>query len=80
LELLATAFGFEDPLIVEPKERLEAFGQEDHVRRYGRDYVDRLRGAGFKVEITEVKDLVSADDATRMGLTRAAGEIYRCTR
>jgi hypothetical protein len=71
---------FEDPSIVEPKARLEAFGQEDHVRRYGRDYGDRLRDAGFKVEITEVKDLVKAEDATRMGLTRATGEIYYCTK
>jgi SAM-dependent methyltransferase len=71
---------FEDPSIVEPKERLEAFGQEDHVRRYGRDYGDRLRDAGFRVEITQVKDLVNAEDATRMGLTRATGEIYCCTK
>ena len=31
-------------------ERLERFGQEDHVRLYGRDFFDRLRNAGFAVE------------------------------
>jgi len=49
---------FEDPSIVDPLERLKAFGQEDHVRRYGPDYVDRLREAGFSVEVTKVNDLV----------------------
>jgi SAM-dependent methyltransferase len=29
---------FEDPTIVGRKERLLAYGQEDHVRLYGRDY------------------------------------------
>src|SRR3984893_7566389 len=58
---------FEDPTIIEPSERLKAFGQEDHVRRYGRDYVDRLRGAGFKVEVTTVDDFIDKDDAIRMG-------------
>jgi predicted SAM-dependent methyltransferase len=72
---------FEDPSIVEPEARLKAFGQEDHVRSYGPDYVDRLREAGFKVEVTRVEDLVRDDEAVRMGLTTtAAGEIYYCTK
>jgi SAM-dependent methyltransferase len=69
---------FEDPSIVSPAERLRLFGQEDHVRRYGPDYVDRLRHAGFKVDITEVGDLLSADEAERMGLKRNGGQIYYC--
>jgi hypothetical protein len=71
---------FEDPSIVEPEERLKAFGQADHVRRYGPDYVDRLREAGFSVQVTKVNDLVQNDEAIRMGLTPAAGEIYYCTK
>ena len=71
---------FEDPSIVEPLERLKAFGQEDHVRRYGPDYVDRLREAGFSIEVTKVNDLVQGDEAVRMGLTPASGEIYYCTK
>ncbi len=70
---------FEDPSIVEPVERLKAFGQADHVRRYGPDYVDRLREAGFSVGTTKVDDLVQSDEAVRMGLT-ASGEIYYCTK
>ena len=71
---------FEDPSIVDPQERLKAFGQDDHVRKYGSDYVDRLRDAGFKVRVTRIEDLVERDDAIRMGLAPASGEIYYCTK
>lgn len=71
---------FEDPSIVDPEERLRAFGQEDHVRIYGPDYAHRLRGAGFVVETTHVADLVAPADATLMGLGPLSGEIYSCTR
>lgn len=71
---------FEDPSIVDPEERIKAFGQEDHVRKYGPDYLERLREAGFKVEVTKVNDLVDKNDATLMGLTPASGEIYYCTK
>ncbi len=40
---------YEDPSIVDPKERERAYGQDDHLRRYGHDYGDRLRQAGFVV-------------------------------
>ena len=71
---------FEDPSVVEPQERLRVFGQADHVRIYGPDYVDRLRGAGFKVKVTTVDDLFEKNDAIRMGLTPISGEIYYCTK
>lgn len=41
---------FEDNSITSPKERAKIFGQYDHVRVYGRDFFDKLRGVGFKVE------------------------------
>jgi SAM-dependent methyltransferase len=71
---------FEDPSIVDPRERLKAFGQEDHVRRYGPDYEERLRSAGFTVEITKAGDLASSSETVRMGLTPASGDIYYCTK
>ncbi|HEU0016194.1 MAG TPA: methyltransferase domain-containing protein [Longimicrobium sp.] len=70
---------YEDPSITDPVARLAEFGQEDHVRRCGPDYVERLREAGFDVAVTTVADLADAQDAARMGLTPAAGEIYFCT-
>lgn len=71
---------FEDPSITEPEERFKIFGQEDHVRRYGPDYADRLSEAGFSVEVISVNDLFRNDEAIRMGLTPASGEIYYCTK
>jgi len=42
---------FEDFSITEGRAREEFFGQCDHVRIYGSDYVDRLMTAGFKVDV-----------------------------
>jgi SAM-dependent methyltransferase len=40
---------FEDKSIVDPKAREEAFGQDDHVRLYGKDYAEKIRNVGFEV-------------------------------
>jgi SAM-dependent methyltransferase len=71
---------FEDPSIVDPQERLKYFGQEDHVRVYGLDYIDRLCNAGFKVSVTSVRDLCPEKTANLMGLNIASGNIYYCTK
>ena len=39
----------EDPSITDPLEKERIFGQNDHMRKYGKDYGDRLRKGGFKV-------------------------------
>lgn len=70
----------EDPTITDPKERLRLYGQEDHVRRYGPDYIDRLREAGFNVDTFKVSDLVTHDEAIKMGLERTGGRIVFCTK
>jgi SAM-dependent methyltransferase len=72
----------EDPAITSPAERLERFGQTDHVRVYGRDFPERLAGAGFDVEVVAYADEVPAAEADRYGLvdpgaTRAQ-DIYVC--
>jgi SAM-dependent methyltransferase len=69
---------FEDPAIVEPAARRAAFGQEDHVRVYGRDVADRLTEAGFRVATLAPADFPG--EVVRCGLSEAAGEIFRCTR
>ena len=69
---------FEDPSITDPAERARVFGQDDHVRNYGRDYVDRLREAGFKVDVVYPEDFLSKEEIVYMGITKAAGEIYFC--
>lgn len=70
----------EDPSITDPRERERVFGQHDHVRRYGPDFVDRLEQSGLGVTVATVSQLVGAGDAVRMGLTAGTGEIYHCHR
>jgi predicted SAM-dependent methyltransferase len=55
----------EDPSVTDPQERLRRFGQEDHVRLYGWDYLDRLRAAGFDVEVTTWDEFMNRADAVR---------------
>lgn len=45
----------EDPAVSTPAERESRFGQKDHLRMYGDDFPERLRQAGFAVEIATVK-------------------------
>jgi hypothetical protein len=49
------------------------------VRRYGRDYAERLREAGFGVTALSAVDLVGADHVDRYGLGNG-DEIFRCDR
>lgn len=44
----------EDPSIDDAAERERQFGQWDHVRLYGQDYIERLRSAGFQVDRVDV--------------------------
>jgi len=62
---------FEDPSITDPAERKKWFGQEDHVRRYGPDFQDRLRDSGFLVKVIPAKELTIHDsDFERYGFQR----------
>ncbi len=81
--LLAPIFGertVEDPSITDPQERRWRFGHPDHVRIYGLDYVDRLRGAGFTVRHLRPADILTAEEARRIGVeTSDAGDIFHCS-
>ena len=57
----------EDPSVVDSREREKLFGQDDHVRKYGLDYIDRLEKAGFEVE-TEFLDRLSPLDKVKHAL------------
>lgn len=50
---------FEDNSITSKKLRAKIFGQYDHVRIYGRDYFDKLRTIGFKVEEVDFSSTLS---------------------
>jgi len=51
-------FTEEDSEVTDPSERERLYGQSDHVRKYGKDYPERLRKVGFTVDENEfVKEL-----------------------
>lgn len=64
---------FEDDSITDKKERAKIFGQYDHVRIYGRDYFDKLRSIGFKVDEVDYTTTLSKEDIIKYCL--AKGEI-----
>lgn len=70
---LAREITFEDANIKTPEDRAKHFGQYDHVRVYGKDYFNRLRDAGFKVEEVAYSKTLSPDLVEKYCL--AKGEI-----
>lgn len=59
-----------------PREREQRFGQWDHVRQYGPDFADRIRAAGFDLDVIRARDC-AADAVHRLAL----GEVlYRARR
>jgi len=75
---LDSATTFEDPSIVDPKERERLFGQYDHVRIYGRDYVTRLEQAGFTVRQDEYAHTLDPSFIQKHGLYSDEA-IFFCT-
>ncbi|MCX6970109.1 MAG: class I SAM-dependent methyltransferase [Verrucomicrobia bacterium] len=57
----------EDPSVLSESGREIRFGQKDHVRMYGDDFVDRLRATGFEVDVL-TSEHFSVNEAGRMVL------------
>jgi SAM-dependent methyltransferase len=68
---------YEDLSIITPDQRLAAYGQSDHVRIYGSDYIDRLKNAGFKVIIDNYVKSFSKSEKFKYGFS-ADELIYKC--
>jgi len=61
----------EDPAEINTDEkRIEYYGQEDHVRLYGRDLFDRIRAAGFSLDLKKHDDCLPDIDPVRYGVNR----------
>jgi SAM-dependent methyltransferase len=69
----------EDPNIVRPEDRERVFGQRDHVRIYGQDYISRLKVAGFDAIAATLGGEVGGDPLERFGLS-ADERIYVCAK
>ena len=77
---ITTEETIEDASATDSETRLRLFGQEDHVRRYGPDFADRLRESGFRVEKFSAGDFLDKEELHRMAVhTEAAGVIFYCT-
>ena len=69
------AITFEDRNITDKREREKLFGQDDHVRKYGRDYPERIKRSG----LTPLEDryVNNLDDNMRKKFALVKGEtIY----
>ena len=69
---------FEDASMNTPALRKQAFGLEDHVRLYGRDFPERVNNAGFTVKAIRSEDILSADEL--MTYSCAERVIFHCTK
>lgn len=71
---------YEDRDITSAEDRLKHFYQEDHVRLYGLDIVQRLEKIGFDVEVLSVDDL-PAEQVEREQLSYpSTKEVFKCVK
>lgn len=70
---------FEDATVISSQDRLRLFGQNNHLRVYGRDYKDRLEKAGFSVKIDSYIRSLDSDVIEVYGLDEDM-VVYFCTK
>lgn len=58
----------EDPAVIDPAERKHRWGETDHLRLYGLDLADRIREAGFEVDVLRCGALFDPAQLGRYGL------------
>jgi SAM-dependent methyltransferase len=73
----------EAPAVTRPQDRARIFGQEDHVRRYGMDFADRVRRAGLSVQrvplVDELPDAIVRRCGLRDGSSIRGDDLYVCS-
>ena len=68
----------EDPSVTDSMERLRLFGQEDHIRRYGPDFINRLEEAGFSIRSYTEAEIVGEENINMYGVTESP--LFFCTK
>lgn len=61
---------FSDPTVTDRRKREEMFGQDDHVRRYGRDYSRRIEEAGLVSIEDDFVNTLPEEQRNRYGLVK----------
>ncbi len=69
----------EDPTVTDPQMREQLYGQADHLRLYGLDYLERLRAAGFQVREYDVVNSLGRSQAERYCLDEG-DKLYLCSK
>jgi SAM-dependent methyltransferase len=69
---------FEDASVTGEAERLRKFLQEDHVRLYGHDLKQRIKGAGFACEILTTADLPLVKQTLYSVKSSLYREVFLC--
>jgi SAM-dependent methyltransferase len=63
----------EDFSITDPREREKAFGQDDHVRMFGKDYTKRIEKAGLQAVADDFAKKLPTEKSKRAGIS--VGEV-----
>lgn len=58
----------EDKTITDPSERERLFGQRDHIRKYGKDYAERIRKSGLQIEENQFVKKLPQDKVKKFAL------------
>tara|TARA_B100001245_G_C22881953_1_gene424200 strand:- start:1198 stop:1965 length:768 start_codon:yes stop_codon:yes gene_type:complete len=58
----------EDRSIINPAEREKDYGQSDHVRKYGKDYPERIKSQGMKVNENKFTESFNKEEKKYFGL------------
>lgn len=70
---------YEDNTITDPLEREKVFGLKEHVRYYSYDYADKLREAGFTVQVDDYTAAFSDQENFKYGFWKGDA-VYYCTK
>ncbi len=61
---------YEDKSITDPRAREKAFGQDDHVRKFGKDYAQRIAKSGLTPEANEFAKSLTPEQCFSYGISR----------
>lgn len=61
---------FEDNSITDPREREKTFGQDDHVRKFGKDYAQRIEKSGLKVDANRFAQSLTNETCFKYGISK----------